>query len=84
MMKLTALYNHPVDEAAFEAYYKNTHMPRAFKMGNVAKIETTKFVAGPDGVKPAFYRMAEIYFLNPDKMQAALSSPESDVVVADL
>lgn len=27
MIKLTVLYGHPVDPAAFEAYYFNTHMP---------------------------------------------------------
>jgi len=31
-------------------------------MKGVARAEVTKFLTGPDGAKPSFYRMAELYF----------------------
>ncbi len=83
MQKVTVLYNHPEDEAAFEAYYAETHMPIAGKM-DVARIELTKFGPGPDGSKPEFHRMAEMYFNDQSHMAATLGSPAGEAAVADL
>lgn len=83
MMKVTVLYEHPDDAGAFEDYYANTHLPIAGKMKGLAKIELTKFVDGPDG-KPAFYRMAELYFDTPEQMQTTLASPEFQATAGDL
>ncbi len=54
MMKVTVLYGHPTSPDEFEKYYANTHLPLAAKMKGVARIELTRFVAGPDRGKPAF------------------------------
>jgi uncharacterized protein (TIGR02118 family) len=53
-------------------------------MKGVARIELTKFVSGPGGEKPAFYRMAELYFTTQDQMEQSLQSPEGQATVADL
>lgn len=83
MLKMTILYHHPTDAAAFETYYAERHFPIAVKMP-VSKVELTKFLPGPDGAAPAFYRMAELYFTDQKEMQASLSSPEGQATVADL
>ena len=84
MMKVTVLYGHPATPDEFEKYYGSTHLPLAAKMKGVARIELTKFVAGPDGGKPAFYRMAELYFTSQAQMEQSLGSAEGQATVADL
>jgi uncharacterized protein (TIGR02118 family) len=53
-------------------------------MKGVARLELTRFGPGPDGGKPAFYRMAELYFPSEAQMQTTLGSPEGQTAVADL
>lgn len=83
MNKVTILYGHPKDPEAFEEYYSKTHLPLAAKMKGVERLELTRFEAGPDGVKPAYYRMAELSFPNETQLQNTLSSPEGRAAVAD-
>jgi uncharacterized protein (TIGR02118 family) len=84
MMKVTVLYGNPKSPDEFEQYYASTHMSLAAKMKGVARVELTKFVAGPDGGKPAFYRMAELYFTTQAQMEQSLGSAEGQATVADL
>jgi uncharacterized protein (TIGR02118 family) len=84
MMKVTVLYGNPKSPDEFEKYYASTHMSLAAKMKGVARVELTKFVAGPDGGKPAFYRMAELYFTTQAQMEQSLGSAEGQATVADL
>jgi uncharacterized protein (TIGR02118 family) len=84
MMKVTVLYGHPTSPSDFESYYAETHTPIAAKMSGVARLETTKLLAGPDGGKPAYYRLAEVYFETEAQMQATLASAEGQATVADL
>lgn len=83
-MKVTVLYGHPTDPAAFEKYYEEVHNPIALKMKGMSKMERTKFLPGPDGVAPAYYRMAELYFSSPEVMQQTYDSPEGQATSADL
>ena len=84
MIKLTVLYGHPQDERAFERYYAETHLPIAAKIGGVTRLELTQFKPGPDGSKPRYYRMAEIYFQNESQLESQLGSEEGQAAVADL
>jgi uncharacterized protein (TIGR02118 family) len=84
MMKVTVIYGHPTSPEAFEKYYAGTHLPLAARMKGVARLELTKFVAGPDGGRPASYRMAEVYFASQAQMQQTLGSPEGKATVDDL
>lgn len=84
MVKVTILYGHPQDPHAFEQYYAETHLPLAGNMKGVTRLELTRFGPGPDGTKPAYYRMAELYFSNEAQLQIALGSPEGKAAVADL
>ncbi|MDB5231820.1 MAG: Ethyl tert-butyl ether degradation EthD [Chitinophagaceae bacterium] len=82
--KLTVLYGHPQDTAAFEKYYKEKHLPLASKIAGVTRLELTKFTAAPDGSKPSYYRMAELNFANDNDLKKAMDSPEGKTAVADL
>ena len=84
MMKLTVLYGHPTNSEAFEEHYRKTHLPLASKMTGVARLELTRLVAGPDGGRPAFYRMAEVYFQSQAQMEQTLGSPAGKATVADI
>jgi uncharacterized protein (TIGR02118 family) len=84
MIKLTALYGHPTNPAAFEDYYTATHMPLVAKMTGVLRHETAKVVGTPSGDKPPYHRMFEAWFENEAALGAAMGSPEGQAVVADL
>ena len=84
MIKVTILYNHPNDPETFEQYYAHTHLPLASKMQGITRLELTRFGPGPDGTKPAYYRMAELYFPSEDQLQTTLGSAEGQAAVADL
>lgn len=84
MIKLTVLYGHPTNTQDFERYYTETHLPLAATVPGVSRLELTRFGFGPDGGKPTFYRMAEIYFTSEEQMKSTLSSPEAQATVADL
>ena len=83
MMKVTVLYSHPKSPDEFEKYYESTHLPLAGKIKGVDRVELTQFVSAPDGGKPAFYRMAELYFVTQAQMEQSLGSAEGQAAVAD-
>lgn len=84
MMKITVLYGHPKSPEAFESYYFGTHIPLSGKMTGLARVEVTKFLPGPDGSAPSWYRMAELYWESAAAMQRTMASPEGQAAVADL
>ena len=84
MIKVTILYGHPTDAREFERYYAETHLPIAARMKGVERLELTRFSPDPDGSRPAYYRMAELYFPGEARMQSTLGSPEGQAAVADL
>ena len=84
MLKITVLYGQPASAEDFEKYYAEVHLPLAEKMQGAVRAELTKFLTGPDGTKPAYYRMAELYFPGPAELQQTMSSPEGKAVTADL
>lgn len=84
MVKLTVLYGHPTDPGAFEKYYAQTHLALVAKMSALARSEFAKVVGTPDGQRPEFYRIAELWFDSQHQMQATLGSPEGQATVGDL
>jgi|MDTB01.3.fsa_nt_gb uncharacterized protein (TIGR02118 family) len=83
MIKMTLLYRHPADAAAFEKHYTQIHVPLADKM-DVVKMELTKFDPGPDGSAPEYHRMAELYFKDEVHMAASLDSDAAKAAAADV
>ncbi len=82
--KLTVLYGHPTNPAAFEKYYAEVHLPLADQIIGYQRCELSKGLPGPDGSKPAFYRTAEFWFESAAALQAAMGSPEGRATAADL
>lgn len=84
MVKLTVLYGHPTDAAAFEQYYAQTHLPMARQVQGVRRMELSKISGAPDGGRAAFYRMAELYFDDAAQLRQVMATPEMQKAVADL
>lgn len=87
MAIVTVLYNAPKDTAAFERYYKATHLPLLMasqdEIGFV-RTDLTKFVSNADGKKPTFYRQAELYFNSMDDLKKGTATPGFKKVADDL
>lgn len=84
MVKITVIYGHPTYPEAFEKYYAETHTPIALMTPNVKRIEYGKATASPGQEKPAFYRIAEMWFDNVEDLQAAMQSSEGRATARDL
>ena len=84
MAKLTILYGHPTDPAAFEHYYAETHLPIAAKVEGLERAEFSKVIGTPDGSAPAFYRIAELWFESLADLQAVMATPAARAAVADI
>ena len=84
MVKLTVLYGHPEDPAAFEGYYANTHMALADKIPNFQRYEAARIVATPDGTPSPYYRIFEMYFDDMQQLQSSLSTAEGQAAPNDI
>jgi uncharacterized protein (TIGR02118 family) len=87
MAIVTVLYNQPKDTAAFERYYKATHLPLVVanqKEIGFVRADLTKFSSTADGKKPTFYRQAELYFNSMDDLKKGIASAGFKKVADDL
>jgi uncharacterized protein (TIGR02118 family) len=83
MVKITVLYGHPEDPAAFEEHYINTHIPLVKKVPNLKRYEAARVVAAPDGSEPPYYRIAESYFEDMEQLRSSMSTPEGQAPAKD-
>jgi len=83
MEKLLVFYGKPDDPAAFEEYYRNTHLPLAKKLPGLISAE---FMVGltPMGDDAPYWGLFEAVFESAQALEAALNSPEGAAVGADV
>lgn len=84
MYRLTILYGLPVDPAAFDRYYEDTHLPIAGRMRNLSRWTITAFEPGPDGVLPEYHSVVDLYAESREALEAVLRSPEAQAAGADV
>jgi uncharacterized protein (TIGR02118 family) len=87
MAIVTVLYNQPKDTAAFEQYYKTTHVPLVVanqKEIGFVRADLTKLASTADGKKPTFYRQAELYFNSMDDLKKGTATAGFKKVADDL
>ena len=84
MFKITVLYNNPEDPSAFDAYYKEKHLPLVNQIEGVLKYEVTRILRGPGGSPSDHYLVAELYFRDQAQMEESMSSPEGQATTDDL
>jgi uncharacterized protein (TIGR02118 family) len=83
MAKVYVIYDQPKDQAGFEEYYFNVHIPLAKKLPNLKGLEVHRVLQSqnsPDNL----YLFVELHFDNPAVLGQALSSPEGREVQADV
>ena len=84
MFKISVLYKNPENPGAFDAYYKEKHMPLVDQIEGILKFELTRILAGPGGSPTNYYLLAELYFRDEAQMHESMSSPEGQATVDDL
>ncbi|WP_125100269.1 EthD family reductase [Leucobacter chromiireducens] len=82
MHKLVVLYPEPADRAAFEAYYRATHLPLCAQLPGVQDISFSIGITEP-GTGP-FFAVFEAVFASREALTAALASPAGRAVEADV
>ncbi len=81
---VTVIYEQPTDAAAFETYYKDTHLPLVVPAIGFTRADLTKFTGNLDGTPAAKYRQAELCFESMDALKKGTATPEFQKVGADL
>ena len=76
MIKITVLYGHPDDPAAFERHFDDVHIPLVKAMPNLRRFEKALVVANSDGSAPPYYRVVELYFDSEEELHASRATPE--------
>jgi uncharacterized protein (TIGR02118 family) len=84
MYRLTVLYGHPEDPAAFDSYYFETHIPIANKMKGLKGWTIGKCEAVEEGEKPPYYMIVGLYADSRADLEAIIASPEGQAAVADV
>lgn len=82
--RVVALYGHPTDPAAFDAYYASTHTPIAQRIPGLRRLGVSRgSVRSPDGSSP-FHCVAVLDFDSIADVEAAFASPEGQATAGDL
>jgi uncharacterized protein (TIGR02118 family) len=84
---VTVIYNQPKDSAAFEQYYKDTHLPLVSagqsEIG-FTRADLTRFESNLDGSAPAEYRQAELCWNSMDELKKGTATEAFKKVGGDL
>lgn len=84
MAKLFAVYQQPEDQAVFDAYYFNKHVPLAKTIPGLRSYEVTRGdvmgMAGKHGV----YLVAVLEFDSMESIASAMASAQGQATAADL
>ncbi|MGQ4618860.1 EthD family reductase [Nocardia sp. R7R-8] len=73
--QIAVCYGRPTDTAAFDEYYRTTHVPIADKVPGLTGFTFAK-CRSLDGTEPAYYAVAQLQFDTEEDLQNALSSAE--------
>lgn len=84
MIRIVALHRYPSDPEAYEAYYRETHMPLVERVPGVHKVRVGKVVGTPSGDEPGYWLMSEVYFEGAAELENAMRSPEMRAAMDDV
>ena len=84
MCKLTVLYGHPADPAAFDRYYREVHIPIARRMRGLKGWTIGKCEAATPGEQPPYYMIVSLYADTRADMEKIIASPEGQATIADV
>ena len=84
MAKVIALYKKPADAAAFDAYYRSTHVPLAKTVPGLRGYQVSRGPIGTPAGEAPLHLVAILEFDSMAAVQAALTSPEGVATAGDL
>ena len=84
MTRIVSLHGHPADPAEFDRYYREVHTPLVQRIPGVRNIRFGRVVRMEDGSPPPFYLVTDVYFDNPQALDAAQTTPEMAAALADV
>ena len=84
MIRLLVMYGHPKDPAAFDRYYKETHVPIAKKIKGLTRWTIGKVQGLADGSPAPYYYFADLFAESREAMEKILASPEGQAAVQDV
>jgi uncharacterized protein (TIGR02118 family) len=83
MYTLYAIWGTPPDQAAFEAYYAETHAPLAAALPEIRELNLVKTSDGLGDAPSMHYRIAELVFDDKASLERCQQTPEWEALVAD-
>ncbi|MEU1426562.1 EthD family reductase [Nocardia sp. NPDC005746] len=84
MYRLSILYGHPQDPAAFDEYYWNTHIPIAREMTGLKKWTIGHGESADPSQPSPYYLVVGLYADSRAELEAVLASPQGQAAVADV
>ncbi len=84
MYRLTVLYGHPTDPAAFDRYYHETHLPIARRMQGLKGWTIGKCESAVAGEKPPYYMIVGLYADSRADLESILATPQGQAAIADV
>lgn len=81
---LTALYNHPGDVAAFDAYYDGSHAPLVATLPGMTAYSVSRPEPDAEGNPPPYHLIAVLTFPDAETFDSALDGEVGRQAVADL
>ncbi|TWT11573.1 EthD family reductase [Reyranella sp. CPCC 100927] len=84
MAKVVVLYKTPKDKAAFDAYYKSTHIPLAYKIPGLKTYEVSQGGVGTPAGASDIHLVAILAFDSMADLQKGMGSPEGQAAGADV
>lgn len=84
MYRLSALYGRPTDAEAFDAYYRDVHLPIARRMQGLTVWTLTWITSQDGGDLSPIHLVADLYASDAAAMQRILESEEGQAAQADL
>ena len=84
MYRLTVLYGHPRDPAAFDRYYYETHIPIARQMKGLKGWTIGKVEPRVAGEKPPYYMIVGLFADTRADLEAILASSEGQASSDDV
>lgn len=82
--KLLVLYRRPTDVAAFDAHYRDVHIPIAKRIPGLRRYEISASPLQGLGPGTSYHLAATLEFDSMEALQAALASPEGGAAAGDL
>ena len=73
-----------LDPAAFDRYYNEIHVPLAKKMQGLKKWTIGHALGTPDGKRPEYYYIADLYADSREELEAIFETPEGKAAVEDV